>query len=329
MASGINRRELIVSGTAVAGTSLLGWPASAQAAWPNKPVRVVCGYPPGGSTDVVARAYSEFLSRHFGQPFVVENKGGGSGTVAALDVKQARPDGYTIMATISTTMIQNRVTMKNLAYDPEKDFEIITIVSGSGSLVVVQPNTGVTNLKEFVEWAKKASKLSMASYAIGSTPHLVASELNQQYGLNIEPIHYRGEGPMWSDFMAGSTDIGVGSTAPTSPVLQAGRGKLIASVGTRNRAFPDAPTLIEQGMKPQVSHIRGYVGLWAPAGTPEDILAKLSEAVVLGGKDARLLQTTEQFHLDPAVSTADAKKRFANDSVALFAALKDLGIQPE
>lgn len=329
MTRGIDRRALIATGSAMAGSTLLRWPAFAQAAWPTKPVRVICGYPPGGSTDVVARAYSEFLSRHFGQPFVVENKGGASGTVGALEVKQARPDGYTIMATIATTMIQNRVMIKNLAYDPEKDFEIITIVSGSGSLVVVQPNTGVTNLKEFVDWAKKASKLSMASYAVGSTPHLVATELSQQYGLNIEPIHYRGEAPMWADFMAGSTDIGVGSTAPTTPVLQTGRGRLIASVGTRNRAFPDAPTLIEQGLKPQASHIRGYVGLWAPAGTPEDILAKLSEAVVLGGKDARVMAATEQFHLDPALSSADAKKRFASDTAALLPALKALGIQPE
>jgi tripartite-type tricarboxylate transporter receptor subunit TctC len=325
----IDRRALITTGAAIAGSALLGSRSSAQASWPTKPVRVVCGYPPGGSTDVVSRAYSEYLSRHFGQPFVVENKGGGSGTVAALDVRQAKPDGYTLMATISTTMIQNRVTMKHLAYDPEKDFEILTIVSGSGSLVVVQPNTGVTNLKEFVEYGKTASKLSMATYAIGSTPHLVASELNQQFGLKIEPIHYRGEAPMWSDFMAGSTDIGVGSTAPTLPVLQAGRGKLIASVGTRNRAFPDVPTLIEQGMKPQASHIRGYVGLRAPAHTPEDIMTKLSEALVLGGKDARVQQATEQFHLDPATSAADAKKRFISDSAALIAALKDLGVQPE
>jgi tripartite-type tricarboxylate transporter receptor subunit TctC len=329
MAQRINRRTLMITGAATAGSALFGRRVSAQSAWPNKPVRVVCGYPPGGSTDVVARAYSEFLSRHFGQPFVVENKGGGSGTVGALDVKQARPDGYTLMASISTTMIQNRVTMKNLPYDPEKDFEIVTIVSGSGSLVVVQPDTGVTNLKEFVEYAKKIPKLSMATYAIGSTPHLVASELNQQYGLNIEPIHYRGEAPMWSDFMARSTDIGVGSTAPTLPVLQTGRGKLIASVGTRNRAFPDVPTLAEQGLKSKASHIRGYVGLWAPANTPQEILDKLSEAVVLGGKDQRVQQATEQFHLDPAISTADAKKRFASDSVALVAALKELGIQPE
>ncbi|MDQ8729818.1 tripartite tricarboxylate transporter substrate binding protein [Bradyrhizobium sp. LHD-71] len=329
MAKRMNRRALIATGTAIASSALLGWRASAQAGWPTKPVRVVCGYPPGGSTDVVARAYSAFLSRHFGQPFVVENKGGGSGTVGALDVKQARPDGYTLMASISTTMIQNRVTMKNLSYDPERDFEIVTIVAGSGSLVVVQPDTGISNLKEFVEFAKKADKLSMATYAIGSTPHLVASELNQQYGLKIEPIHYRGEAPMWSDFMAGSTDIGVGSTAPTLPVLQAGRGKLIASVGTRNRAFPDVPTLAEQGLKPQASHIRGYVGFWAPAQTPEDILEKLSEALVLGGKDSRVQQATEQFHLDPAIPAANAKKRFTDDSAALIAALKQLNIQPE
>lgn len=329
MAQRMNRRQIVTAGAAIAGSAFLGRRATAQAIWPTKPVRVVCGYPPGGSTDVVARAYSEFLSRHFGQPFVVENKGGGSGTVGAVDVKQAKPDGYTLMASISTTMIQNRVTMKNLPYDPEKDFEIVTIVAGSGSLVVVQPNTGVSNLQEFVEYAKKASKLSMATYAIGSTPHLVASELNQQYGLKIEPIHYRGEAPMWSDFMAGSTDIGVGSTAPTLPVLQSGRGKLIASVGTRNRAFPDVPTLAEQGLKSQASHIRGYVGLWAPAHTPEDILQQLSAALVLGGKDQRVQQATEQFHLDPAVSAAEARKRFASDSVALIAALKQLGIQPE
>jgi tripartite-type tricarboxylate transporter receptor subunit TctC len=289
----------------------------------------VCAFPPGGSTDVVSRAYSEFLSRHFGQTFVVENKGGGSGTVGALDVKQARPDGYTLMATISTAMIQNRVTMKNLAYDPVKDFDILTIVLGSGGLVLVQPNTGVTNLKEFVEFGKKADKLSMGTYSIGSTPHLVAAEINAQYGLKIEPIHYRGEAPMWADFMAGSLDIAVGSTAPTTPVLQTGRGRMIASVGSRNGAFPDAPTLGEQGLKSQASHIRGYVGFWAPANTPADIMQKLSEALVLGGKDANVQKTSAQFYLEPAISITEARQRFADDSTALIAALKNLGIQPE
>lgn len=326
----LNRRTFIGAGAASAGTVLLGTPSISQTSWPTKPVRVVCAFPPGGSTDVVSRSYSEFLSRHFGQPFVVENKGGGSGTVGAIDVKQARPDGYTLMATISTAMIQNRVTIKNLAYDPEKDFDILTIVVGSGGLVLVQPNTGVTNLKEFVEFArKKDGKVSLGTYSIGSTPHLVAAEINAQYGLKIEPIHYRGEGPMWADFMAGSLDIAVGSTAPTTPVLQTGRGKMIASVGTRNGAFPDAPTLGEQGLKSQASHIQGYVGFWAPANMPSDIQQKLSEAFVLGGKDPAVQKIAAQFYQKPAISIEEARKRFADDSRAMIAALKSLGVQPE
>lgn len=324
----LDRRTFIASGAVAAGSTLLGAPAISQASWPNKPVRVVCSFPPGGSTDVVSRSYSEFLSRHFGQSFIVENKGGGSGTVGALDVKQAKPDGYTLMATISTAMIQNRVTIKNLAYDPEKDFEIVTIVMGSGGLIVVPPDIGVTNLREFVEYGK-GKKLAMGTYSIGSTPHLVAAELNAQYGLNIEPIHYRGEAPMWSDFMAGSLQIAGGSTAPTIPVLETGRGKLIASIGARNGAFPDVPTLNEQGLKSTASHIRGYVGIWAPAQTPADILQKLSEALVLGGKDPTVQKVASQFYLEPAIPIAEAKKRFAGDTVALITALTSLGIKPE
>lgn len=278
----------------------------------------------------MSRAYSDFLTRHLGQPFIVENKGGGSGTVGAIDVKQARPDGYTIMANISSAMIQNRVMMKNLAYDPEKDFDIVTVVSGRGAPMLVQPNTGVTNLKEFIEFArKKSGKVSMGTYSIGSTPHLVAIEINEQYGLQIEPIHYRGESPMWSDFMAGSLDVAVGSTAPTTPVIQSGRGRMIASVGARNGAWPEPPTLVEQGLKSQASHILGFVGLWTPANVPSDILKKLSDALVLGGQDPAVQKTASQFYLTPANSIEDARKRFTDDSTALIAALKNLGIQPE
>jgi tripartite-type tricarboxylate transporter receptor subunit TctC len=326
----LSRRTFIAAGAATAGTTLLGAPAISQTSWPAKSVRVVCAFPPGGSTDVVSRSYSEFLSRHFGQPFVVENKGGGSGTVGAIDVKHARPDGYTLMANISTAMIQNRVTMKNLAYNPEKDFDILTIVLGSGGLMLVQPNTGVTNLQEFVEFArKKDGKVSMGTYSIGSTPHLVAAEINAQYGLKIEPIHYRGEAPMWADFMAGSLDVAVGSTAPTTPVLQTGRGRMIASVGTRNGAFPEASTLNDQGLKSKASHIRGYVGFWAPANMPADIQQKLSEAFVLSGKDATVQKTAAQFYQEPAISIEEARKRFTEDSAAMISALKSLGVQPE
>ena len=325
----LTRRRLLAASAATATLSLISTRASAQAAWPSKPVRIVVGYPAGGQTDGIARAYGEFLSRHFGQTFVVENKGGGSGSVGAIDVKQSPPDGHTLMCTISTTMIQNRATIKNLAYDPEKDFAIFSVVKGSGLLMVVQSSSGATNLQEFIAFAKKADKVSMGTYAVGSTPHIVAFELNKQYGLKIEPIHYRGEAPMWADFMAGSTDAAIGSYAVTSPVLQSGRGRLIGTTGARLKPHPEIPTLAEQGASSKLFGVRGFTGWWAPAGTPGDILKKLSDAMVLAGQDARVQQALATYYLEPASDMAEAQRQFSEESPVLLQVLSDLGIKGE
>jgi tripartite-type tricarboxylate transporter receptor subunit TctC len=329
MTTRLSRRQLIAAGAATASLPLIGTRASAQAAWPSKPVRIVVGYPAGGQTDGIARAYGEFLSRHFGQTFIVENKGGGSGSVGAIDVKQAAPDGHTLMCTISTTMIQNRATIKNLAYDPEKDFAIFSVVKGSGLLMLAQTSSGVTNLKEFIDFAKKAKTVNMGTYAVGSTPHIVAFELNKQYGLKIEPIHYRGEAPMWADFMTGSIDTAIGSYAVTSPVLQSGRGKLIGTTGARLKAYPDIPTLAEQGATSKLFGVRGFTGWWAPAGTSPEILKKLSDAMVLAGKDSRVQQALGSYDLEPASDMTEAQKQFTEESPVLLSVLKDLGITGE
>src|SRR5262245_15165245 len=329
MTTRITRRRLIAAGAATASLPLIGKPALAQAAWPSKPVRIVVGYPVGGQTDGIARAYGEFLSRHFNQTFVVENKGGGSGSVGAIDVKQSPPDGHTVMCTISTTMIQNRATIKNLAYDPMKDFAIFSVVKGSGLLMVVQTSSGVTNLKEFVEFAKKADKVSMGTYAVGSTPHIVAFELNRQYGLKIEPIHYRGEAPMWADFMAGSIETAIGGYAITSPVLQTNRGRLIGTTGARIKPFPDIPTLAEQGATSKLFGVRGFTGWWAPAKTSPEILKKLSDAMVLAGKDPKVEQSLSNYYLEPASDMTEAQRQFSQESPVLLSVLKDLGIQAE
>lgn len=325
----LTRRRLLASGAAAATLPLIGRRAHAQAAWPAKPVRIVVGYPAGGQTDGIARAYAEFLTRHFNQTFVVENKGGGSGSVGAIDVKNSPPDGHTLMCTISTTMIQNRVTIKNLAYDPEKDFAIFSVVKGSGLLMVVQANSGVTNLKEFVAFARKTDKVSMGTYAVGSTPHIVAFELNRQFGLKIEPIHYRGEAPMWADFMAGSIETAIGSYAVTSPVLQSGRGRLIGTTGARLKPYPEIPTLAEQGAASKLFGVRGFTGWWAPAKTPPEILKKLSDAMVLAGKDSRVEQALSSYYLEPASDMAEAQRQFTEESPVLIQVLKDLGIQGE
>lgn len=324
------RRQIIAAGATAASFPLLKSPAVAQgASWPNKSVRIVVGYPVGGQTDGIARAYGDFLSRHFGQSFVVDNRGGGSGSVGAIEVKQSPPDGYTLMCTISTTMIQNRATIKNLSYDPEKDFSIFSVIKGSALLMVAQSSSGATNLKEFVEFAKKAPKVSMGTYAVGSMPHIVAFELNKQYGLKIEPIHYRGEAPMWADFMTGSTECAIGSLAVTTPVLQSGKGRLIGTAGARLKAHPDVATLAEQGATSKMFGVRGFTGWWTPANTPADILNKLSAAMVLAGKDERVNNALSSYHLEPASDMKEAQKQFSEESPVLLSVLKDLGISAE
>ena len=247
MTNKVDRRQFIATGAAAAALPLFTIEAQAQA-WPSKPIRIVVGYPAGGQTDIIARTYGEYMSRQLGQPVVVENKAGAGGIIAAVEVKRAPPDGHTLMLTISTTMIQNRVTVKNLPYDADKDFVLPSLMTQIGLVMVSSQKTGTSNLKEFVAYAKKTDKVSMGTYAAGSTAHLIIVELNKQYGLNIEAVHYRGEAPMWADINGQSLDAAVGSYNAALPVLQGGRGKAVAATGLqRLPPLPDVQTMVEQG----------------------------------------------------------------------------------
>ncbi len=150
----LTRRTLIRTGAAAATLPLIGAPAIAQG-WPNKPIRFVVSYPAGGLTDIFARAYGDYISKQVGQTVVVENKAGAGGTVGALEVKRAAADGYTLLFTISTTMIMNKVLYKSLPYDPDKDFVLLSYMPSGSLPFVVNTGTGATNLKEFAEYAKK------------------------------------------------------------------------------------------------------------------------------------------------------------------------------
>src|SRR6185369_16343599 len=171
----------------------------AQSAWPARSIRIIVPYPPGGQTDGIARAFGDYLARQVGKPVVVENKAGAGGVIGVSEAKRAEPDGTTIMCTISSSLIQNRVTVKDLPYDPEKDFIYLTMVSGAGGPVVAAKKTGATNLREFIEYAKKVGSLNWGSYGVGSTPHVLIETIAKQYGIKFQVIQYRGEAPMWND----------------------------------------------------------------------------------------------------------------------------------
>ena len=151
--SAISRRRFIGSAAAASAIPLIGSSAYAQTDWPTKPIKIIAGYPAGGQTDLFARTYGEYIRSETGQSVTVENKAGASGSVAAVEAKRAAPDGYTLMFTISTTMIANRVLYKSLPYDPDKDFVLISSMYAGHLPLIVNRNLGVSNLKEFVEFA--------------------------------------------------------------------------------------------------------------------------------------------------------------------------------
>jgi len=228
----IARRTLLLSSAA----ALLPAPALAQA-WPAKPIRIICGYPAGGLTDIFARAYGEHISRTTGQPVYVENKAGASGAIAAEQVKSATPDGYTLMFTISTTMIMNKVLFKKLPYDPDKDFVPISWMDAGHLPTVLHKSVPGANLNEFAGYARN-NKVSIGTYGAGSYSHVAVAALNRHFGLSMEAVHYRGEGPMWVDVGSGAVQGGSGSYAAVSSVLQSGSGRAIAGTVRITRFAP-------------------------------------------------------------------------------------------
>ena len=222
----INRRHFIAAGTAAAATPFLLRGASAQAAWPSRNIRMVVSYPAGGQTDLLARAFGDFITRQVGQTVVIENKAGASGSIGAAEVARAAPDGHTILCSISTTYVMNRVMMKNPGYDMDRDLTLVSIIPGAGLPLVASLASGVKTLDDFVAFARKKGQVNFGTYSAGSAPHMTINELNKQYGLKIEPIHYRGEAPMWTGLMDGTLDVAMGSytARATCPARQQRRG---------------------------------------------------------------------------------------------------------
>ncbi len=329
MSFDVTRRQLLATGAAAAALPVLGQQAQAQTGWPNKPIRIVVPYPVGGQTDLIARAYGEFLSRQLGQPVVVENKAGAGGTVGAVEVKRSAPDGYTLMCTISTTLIANRIMIKNLPYDPDKDFTLISLITGDGLPFVVTEKCGATNLKEFIDYAKKAEKVSVGTYAAGSTPHMIIAELNKQFGTRIEPVHYRGEAPMWADLASQSIDGAMGSYTAALPVLQTGRGKTIAAAGKPIRALPDAKTLTQQGANSKLFDLTGFTGFLTPSGTPDEITRKLSELLVAAGKDEKTQTALSNFAIFPPIGYEAAQKLYKEETPLWLQFMSNLNLTPE
>lgn len=322
-----DRRHFIAAGTTALAMPFVARSASAQGTWPSRNIRMICSYPAGGQTDLLARAYGEFISKQVGKTVVVENKPGASGAIGTAEVARAEPDGHTMLCSISTTYIMNRVVMKNPGYDMDKDLTLVSVIPGAGLLLVANPRTGVKTLEDFVAFARK-SKVNFGTYSAGSAPHMTINELNKQYGLSIEPVHYRGEAPMWTGMLEGTLDAAMGSYTAAQSVLQSDRGTVFAVHSKKVDAIPAVKTLPEQGATSKFFTVSGFSGWAVPKATPQPVVDRLAELCVAANSDPKVKDVLATFVLEPAIGFKETNALYQRELPIWIESAKSLGLEP-
>ena len=249
------------------------------AGWPARPVTMVVPFPPGGGTDTGARIVAEQLSRKWGQPVVIDNKGGAAGQIGADVVAKAKPDGYTILMGNIGTQAINPSLYPKLPYDPDKAFAPIGLVADLPLAMMVNPNVPAKNVKEFIALAKaQPGKLTYSSSGAGGGPHLAAEMFKDATGAFILHVPYRGGGPAIADLLAGHVQLSFMTVLEASGHVKAGKLRALAVTSDKRvPALADVPTLAEAAL-PGFNSI-SWIGLLAPAGTPREIVEKISADV--------------------------------------------------
>jgi tripartite-type tricarboxylate transporter receptor subunit TctC len=250
----------------------LAWAtASTAQGYPNKPVRVVVGFPAGGPTDVIARLVAQKLSDSLGHQFFVENIGGAGGNTAAGQVARATPDGYTIMV-ISTGFVVNPSLYAKVPYDPIKDFTPVTLVAVSPNVVVVNPQVPAKTIPELVQLIRdNPGKYSFAGPGVGSTPHLGGELFRLAFKLDLVHVPFTGAAPAIQATIGGHTPIAFTALPPALSAVQSGQLRALGVASAERAAgMPDVPTFAEQGIKDQEADT--LTGIVAPAGTPKEIV---------------------------------------------------------
>lgn len=320
------RRRLVAATT----FGLFGAPAARAQAWPARPVRIVVGFPAGGLTDALARAYAEQLAQRLGQPFLVENRAGAGGMIGAAEVARAAPDGHTFMFTISTVLNQNRVLYRKMPYDPDRDFTYVSGFDAGHLPLAVAAASPIRSVRDFVELARR-ERVTFGDYSPGTYPHMVAQQFNKLHGTKIDAVHYRGEAPMWLDLASGQITAALGSISAMLPHVQSGKVRAIAvPTATRSPRLPEVPTFEEQGFRDPVFMISGWIGLFGPAGLARDIVTRVSQAVQEAAETPRIRQINANFGLRERPWAAEEFERLNRELAPQWIALaRELGVTLE
>ena len=252
--------------------------------WPDKPVRVIVPFPAGGTTDVMARTFAPRLAEEYGQQFIVDNRGGAGGAIGAEIAARANPDGYTII--VVTSSYAPNAALYKLPYDPVKGIAPISMISILPFILVVHPSVKANNLKEFIELARaQPGVLNFGSPGTGSTPHLAGELFQQMTGTKFVHVAYKGDGPALTDLLGGQIQTLLATELVLGAQIKAGKLRALAvTTAKRSPAMPELPAIGE--LVPGYA-VDGWAGMWAPAGTPREVIARLNQSV------ARILKLPE------------------------------------
>lgn len=301
------RRRTVLLAVMATGlvAGLAAGPALAQE-YPDRPIEVIVPFPPGGGADTVARAVSDLMGRELGQPLIAENRGGANGAIGTQMAASATPDGYTLYIGNLGTMAITPNLDPNVHYDPVKDFVAITQINASSTVLVVNPKLGITTFAEFIAYAKEHP--GQLNYASSSPATVLPMEmLKQMAGIDLVHIPYKGSGPAMTDILAGHVDVMFGGALATVPHVKSGALVGLAVAGSeRSKVLPDLPTVAEGGYPDFAAD--SWNGVFAPAGTPPEIVAKLNHAAVAALQNPEVAARMEG---EGAVVVANSSEDFA------------------
>jgi tripartite-type tricarboxylate transporter receptor subunit TctC len=293
----------------------------AQAVYPNKPVKLVVPFPPGGPTDIAARLLGQKLASSLGQPVVIENRPGAGGTVGSAAVAQSPADGYTLLYGSTSTLAVSPALYAKLPYDAATAFQPIALVARGPQMLVVNPALPVKDFQEFVAYAKKnPGKLSFSSAGNGSVGHLTGELLKSVTGIEALHVPYKGGAPAINAVVAGETQFTVDAVGTMLQFVKAGRLRAVTLLGdTRSGLVADLPTATESGYKALVADF--WSGVVAPAGTPKEIVARLAADIQRALADPGVIEQLKVLGAGPQRMTPDQFAQFVKDESRKWAAV--------
>jgi tripartite-type tricarboxylate transporter receptor subunit TctC len=323
----MNRRTFILAATfaALAASSLV----NAQSGYPNRAIRLLVGFPPGGSTDLAARALADKLTAALGQPVVVENKPGASGNIAADQVVRATPDGYTLLMA-ATSFATSPAFFENLGWDPVKDFAPVALVATVPILAVVHPSVQAKTPQELVSWSKaNAGKVNLASPGATTLTRLSGELFKQVAGLDWVTVHYKGGAPAVQDMLSGNAHVMFANISDVIGHVKAGKLVPIAVTSAkRSQVVPQVPTLAESGF-PNFS-FSTWQAVVAPGGTPPEVVKRLNAEIVKAMSTREMQERFLSFGTDAASSTPEELGRFLKEEVEKIARIaKSVGAKTQ